>query len=149
MIRKAKLQEIPVIQELVNAFAREELMLPVSIGDIIERFHDFFVAEKDGRIIGTVALHVTWQDLVEIRSLTVRREEQKTGLGRKLVEAALARAREVGAPRVFTLTYIPEFFEKLGFIRIDRAELPHKVWQDCVKCPKFPDCGEVALTLDL
>jgi len=150
MIRKARLNEIPAIHALVNDFAREEIMLPVSIGDVTGRLRDFHVAVgEDGALTGTVALHVTWETLVEIRSLAVKRGAQGQGLGRALAQAALDEARELGATRVFTLTYIPPFFENFGFERIDRASLPHKVWQDCTKCPKFPDCGEVALQIDL
>ncbi len=146
VIRKARVTDIPRIHALVNAFAKEELMLPLSIGDITERLRDFHLAEDDGAVVGCVALHVVWEGLVEVRSLAVERGRQKRGLGAKLVEAALAECAALGATEVFTLTYIPEFFERFGFRRVERSTLPHKVWQDCTKCTKFPDCGEIALT---
>lgn len=148
-IRKARLTDVSAIHQLVNAFAKEELMLPLSIGDITERLRDFHMAEIDGRIVGVGAIHVTWDRLVELRSLAVLKETQGTGVGRALVEALLADARTLGATEVFTLTYVPGYFEKLGFHTIDRADLPHKVWQDCTKCTKFPDCGEIAMKMEL
>ena len=145
MIRKARLTDIHAIHALIKPFAAEEIMLPLSVGEVTERLRDFLVAEEEGRLVGTVAVHVTWGTLVEVRSLAVDRSHRGRGLGRQLVEAAHAEARELGAEDVFVLTYIPEFFESFGYTRISRDELPHKVWLDCVKCPKFPDCGEVAL----
>ena len=148
-IRRAKLTDIDAIHGVVKDFANRSLMLPLSIGDITERLRDFLLAEEDGRIVGTVALHVTWGRLVEVRSLAVLPEYHGRGLGRVLVEAAHASARELEAQEIFVLTYIPEFFEKLGYRRVERETLPHKVWQDCIKCPKFPDCGEIALSLTI
>jgi amino-acid N-acetyltransferase len=149
MIRRARVTDVKAIHALVRRFADEELMLPLSFGEITDRLRDFHVLETESGIIGTIALHVTWDRLVEVRSLAVAPEAQKHGYGRELVGAALRDARELGAEEVFTLTYVPEFFERLGFTRVDRSALPHKVWQDCVKCTKFPDCGEIALTLPL
>lgn len=145
MIRKARLTDIKGIYDLIQPFAKQEIMLPLALGDLVERIRDFHVAEENGEVIGSVALHVAWDTLVEIRSLAVKEIWQKKGLGRQLVEAVLCEAVDLGAEEVFTLTYIPSFFEKFGFVRIDRQRLPHKVWQDCIKCTKFPDCGEVAL----
>ena len=149
LIRKARLSDLNPIHALVNDFAKDGMMLPLAVGDLTDRLRDFLVAEEKGRIVGSVAVHVTWETLVELRSLAVARERQTQGLGKKLVDSALDEARALGATEIFTLTYIPEFFEKFGFRCIDRATLPHKIWQDCMKCPKFPDCGEVALTRKL
>lgn len=149
-IRRARLPDVPAIVNATREFGKEGIMIPLSIGDTLERIRDFLVAElPDGSIIGCVAVDATWDRLVEIRSLAVMREYHKNNIGRQLVEAALADAREIGATEVFTLTYVPGFFEKFGFEVIDRNTLPHKVWLVCVKCPKFPDCGEVALKLSL
>ncbi len=148
-IRRARVTDVPAIHALVRGFADRELMLPLSFGEITDRLRDFHILETEAGVAGTVALHVTWERLVEVRSLAVAPEAQKHGYGRKLVEAAIRDARELGAGEIFTLTYVPEFFERLGFRRVDRSTLPHKVWQDCVKCTKFPDCGEIALTLSL
>jgi amino-acid N-acetyltransferase len=96
-------------------------------------------------MLGICALHVCWENLAEIRSLAVTEEAQRQGIGRQLVEACLAEAGYLGINRVFTLTYQPVFFERLGFRPIDKSELPHKVWSDCIQCSKFPDCNEEAL----
>lgn len=144
-IRKARCEDVPVIHRLVKTFADQELMLPLSIGDITERLRDFLLADLDGTLVGCGAVRITWETLVELRSLAVDKAAQGHGAGKALVEALLADARTLGATEIFTLTYIPGFFESFGFERIDRASLPHKVWQDCTKCSKFPDCGEIAL----
>lgn len=121
-------------------------MIPLSIGDVIERLRAFLVAETpDGTLVGCVAVDATWDRLVEIRSLAVSRERQKRGVGKMLMDAALADAADFGAKEVFTLTYVQDFFARFGFEVISRDSLPHKVWLVCVKCPRFPDCGEVAM----
>ncbi len=150
MIRQARLSDVTGIVEVTRDFGRQGIMIPLSIGDVTERLREFLVAEReDGRVIGCVAIHVTWGLLVEVRSLAVVAEEQGRKIGRLLMDAAMADAGWLGATEIFTLTYIPEFFRRFGFDEVDRATLPHKVWLDCVKCPKFPDCGEVAMKRDL
>ena len=149
MIRKAMVPDVPEIQKLVNSFASRDAMLPRSLNAIYENIRDFVILERDGKIIGCCALHVTWDDLAEIKSLAVDESVQGSGYGRMLVTSCLVEARELGIPRVFALTYVPEFFEKLGFSRADKAMLPHKIWSECINCPKFPDCGEEAVTLEL
>ena len=148
-IRSAGVADIVPIHRFINEFAAEELMLPLSVGDVTDRLRDFLVAEQARELVGMVAVHVAWDHLLEIRSLAVHKDCQGRGIGRRLMRAALAEARRLGADRVFTLTYVPGYFERYGFQRVDRAQLPQKVWVDCVKCPKFPDCGEVALELPL
>ncbi len=100
-------------------------------------------------MVGICALHICWDDLAEIRSLAVREEDRKKGIGAKLVKACLEESRKLGIKRVFALTYEPEFFERLGFRKVDKAGLPHKIWTDCLKCVKFPDCDEVSLVKEL
>jgi amino-acid N-acetyltransferase len=90
-------------------------------------------------------LHISWDDLAEVKSLAVTEEHQKQGVGEKLVEACLNEATELGIPTVFCLTYVPDFFVKCGFEMVDKRELPHKIWGECYRCPKFPDCDESAL----
>ncbi|MCJ7828645.1 MAG: GNAT family N-acetyltransferase, partial [Dehalococcoidia bacterium] len=86
-----------------------------------------------------------WADLAEVKSLAVSEDKQAKGLGSVLIEACLDEARELGIPTVFCLSYKPAFFEKYNFRRVDKMELPRKVWSECYRCPKFPDCDEVAL----
>ncbi len=149
-IRRARLPDVAAIVAVTKEFGAEGIMIPLSLGDVLERLRSFLVAcDPEGNIVGCVAVDATWDLLVEIRSLAVRRGLHGSGVGRALLEAALADAREFGAKEVFTLTYIPEFFAKFGFGIINRDTLPHKVWLVCVKCPKFPDCGEVAMKVQL
>lgn len=121
-------------------------MLPVSLNQVYERLRDFYVITNEkGNIVGCGSLKVTWKDLGEIRSLAVRRSAQKKGCGKILVSTLLDQARKLGMKRVFVLTYVPEFFEKFSFERIQKTKLPHKIWFDCINCPKFPRCDEVPL----
>ena len=145
MIRKARIQDIGQIQVLINQFAKQELMLPRSLSDLYESLRDFWVCEQNRRIVGCCALHITWQDLAEIRSLAVKKSWQRKGIGRELINTAIKEARELGCKSIFTLTYIPDYFKKIGFHKINKEKLPNKIWAECINCPKFPDCQEVAL----
>jgi amino-acid N-acetyltransferase len=148
-LRKARIADVPEMQQLINYFADRGELLPRSLSQLYENVRDFFVVEHDGRIVGTCALHVAWCDLAEVKSLAVDPDFQGQGIGKQLVQACLAEARELGVARVFALTYKPAFFYKLGFKEVDKSELPHKVWSDCINCVKFPDCGEIAVILEL
>lgn len=149
-IRKARIEDVRSIHGLLTHFSEKGLILPRSLSDLYDHLRDYSVIEtKGGEIIATVALHVCWEDLAEVRSLAVREDFQKEGLGRSLVEHCVSDAITLGIYKVFTLTYQPEFFKRLGFKEVDKSVLPHKVWADCVRCPKFPECDEVALLLEL
>lgn len=148
-LRKAKLKDSLHLFKLINHFADKGLMLPRSLNGIYENLRDFTVAISENEIIGCVALHVCWEDIAEIRSLAVKEEFQKTGIGAKLVKAAIEEARELEVDKIFTLTCEPSFFEKLGFLLVPKKELPQKIWKDCLDCLKFPDCNEVALVFEL
>jgi amino-acid N-acetyltransferase len=145
VIRKAGVKDVAAIQALVNYFAAKDEMLPRSLGAVYENIRDFYVFERDGGVVGCCALHVIWEDLAEIKSLAVDEAAQGIGVGKQLMDACVQDARELGIDRVFALTYKVEFFERFGFTRIDKATLPHKIWSDCINCPKFPDCGEEAV----
>ncbi len=149
MIRKATIKDIKYMQGLINFYAKQDSMLPRSLNELYENIRDFFVYEEKGRVLGCCALHIAWENLAEIKSLAVDEAKQKKGIGTKLVKEALEDAKKLKVKRVFALTYAPEFFEKLGFKRIEHAELPHKIWSECIKCIKFPDCAENALALDI
>jgi len=149
MVRKAKIGEIVRIQKLINYYAGKELMLPRSLSELYGNLRDLFVYEDDGSLLGCCALHVDWQDLAELKSLAVDESRKGKGIGRALVEAVLKEAKELKINKVFVLTYVPEFFKKYGFKKISREELPHKVWKECISCPKFPDCQEVPLIIEL
>jgi len=149
MIRKATIDDIKDMQELINFYAKQDRMLPRSLNELYENIRDFFVYEEAGKILGCCALHIAWENLAEVKSLAVSEASQKKGIGAMLVKQALEDAKKLKVKRVFALTYVPEFFEKLGFKRIEHAELPHKIWSECIKCVKFPDCAENALALDI
>lgn len=148
IIRKAVVGDVANMQKLINSFADRGDLLPKSLNQLYEDIRDFFVIDADGQISGTCALHINWGDLAEVKALTVMDSLQGKGMGRKLVETCLDEARALGISRIFALTYKPEFFHRLGFRTVDKAELPQKVWNECIHCVKFPDCGEVAVILD-
>ncbi len=144
-LEKAKISNVPEMQKLINFFAEKGEMLPRPLSEIYENIRDFFVVKEGERVIGCAALHVCWLDLAEIKSVAVAEDKQDQKVGAKLIEACLADARALGIPTVFCLTYKPGFFEKFDFTQVDKMELPRKVWTECYRCPKFPDCDEVAL----
>jgi amino-acid N-acetyltransferase len=149
MIRKARMADVKAIQRLIAEYARKGDMLPRSLSDIYENLRDYFVYQDGGgEVIGSAAIHIMWEDLAEVRSLAVQDGKMRRGVGTQLVEACISEAIVLGIARVFALTYKPEFFERLGFRRVDKSELPHKIWTDCLKCAKFPDCDEIALVAD-
>ena len=124
-------------------------MLPRSLNELYESLRDFWVCEENKKITGCAALHISWDDLAEIKSIAVARNRQKKGLGKELILACLDEAKKLGAKKIFVLTYKPEFFKKFGFKKVKTSELPHKIWAECINCPKFPNCQEVALLKEL
>ena len=150
MIRKAKISDVRSIHALLAHFADQGLLLPRSLSEIYDHLRDYTVMEtSDNNIVGIAALNICWEDLAEVKSLAVREDYQAKGMGRRLVEHCLSEAIVLGIYRVFTLTYHSNFFEKLGFKLVDKSSLPQKIWADCIKCPKFPDCDEIALLVEL
>jgi amino-acid N-acetyltransferase len=140
------MQDVAVIRELINHYSQKGEMLPKALMEIYEGLRDFFVyVNSRDEVRGCCALRLYWDDLAEIQSLAVLEMSKGQGIGVALVEACIEEARQLGISKVFTLTSKPDFFEKRGFERIDRSQLPHKIWAACVKCIKFPDCDEVAL----
>lgn len=149
MLRKAEIGDVKNIQKLLSHFASRGDMLSRSLSELYESIRDFYVVEEDGRLVGVSALHIMWEDLAEIRSVAVAEDAGRKGIGTTVVQACIDEARSLGLKRVFCLTYKPNFFGKFGMRIVDKAELPHKVWGDCMKCVKFPDCDEIAMILDL
>jgi amino-acid N-acetyltransferase len=152
MIRKAVTKEVKPIHKLLGHYADKGVLLPRSLSELYDHLRDLFVlvdGHSNEQVMGVCALGICWEDLAEIRSLAVAEEYQGKGLGAQLVERCLEEARELGLSKIFALTYVPKFFEKMGFQEIDKSILPHKIWADCLKCPKFPDCDEIAMMLEL
>jgi amino-acid N-acetyltransferase len=144
-VDRARVSDANSMHQLISHFADKGEVLPRALSEIYEDIRDYFVVRKRGRVIACAALHVTWVDLAEIKSLAVDEQTQNQRVGSALVQACLEEAKELAIPRVFCLVRKPAFFEKHGFQLIDKTELPHKVWAECYRCPKFPDCDEVAL----
>jgi amino-acid N-acetyltransferase len=149
LLRKARVEDVPQIRQLINIYAQKEIMLPRAIGEIYENIRDFYVIEHDGKIIACGALHVTWEYFGEILSLAVSSDETRMGHGSRILEACLKEAPELGIKHLVTLTYAREFFGHHGFKVVDKSTLPHKLWSMCVKCPRFPDCDEIAMIKEL
>jgi amino-acid N-acetyltransferase len=147
MIRKATVGDVDTIHRLLKTHAERGELLPRALSDLYDDIRDFsvFQDDRDDSVVGVCALHVCWEDLAEIRSLAVVRPHQGGGIGSALVEAALGEAVDLDIGRVFTLTYQPDFFKKHGFDIVDKSTLPQKVWAECIKCVKFPDCDEIAM----
>jgi len=144
-VEKARIGDAPQIQQLISYFADRGEMLARSLGETYDNIRDFFVVREGERVIGCAALHVSWADLAEVKSVAVAEESQQRGVGTQLVKACLKEAGEFGIPKVFCLTYRSSFFEQFGFSQVDKMELPRKIWTECYLCPKFPDCDEIAL----
>ena len=145
-IRAAQPEDAAAVASIINGYAAQDLMLPRSEQAIRRGLSDFVVAEAEGKVVGCGALARLTPDLAEIRSLAVSPDVQGRGLGRQVL---LARARQVGYPQVCALTLVPKFFEGLGFHTVDRWAVSPKVWQECVFCPKFHRCDEVAVVYNL
>lgn len=149
MIRKARVTEVPQIHKALEISARKGELLPRSLGELYDSIRDFQVYMDDqDRLIGCCALHPTWEDLGEIRSLVVSEEARRKGIGRSLVNRCLEEARELGLRRIFVLTFNARFFQHMRFEPIPKSMLPHKIWAECIRCVHFPDCKEEALLLE-
>ena len=149
MVRKAVIDDVKKIYEIIELFAGKDVMLHRSESDIYDSIRDFFVYEKDGVIVGVGAMHISCDGMGEIRSLAVRSKHVRKGIGRAIVQACLDEAARLGLKKVFALTYRAPFFHKLNFKTISKDEFPQKVWTDCVKCVKFPHCDEMAVIIEL
>jgi len=144
-IIKATIKDAKHIHDMINRFAKRDDMLPRALNEIYENIRDYFICIDEGKIVAIAALHVLWDDLAEIRSIAVSTRHRNKGVGKKLINRCVKDAVALGINRVFALTFHPEYFIKQGFEDIDKNDLPHKIWGDCLKCPKFPDCTESAV----
>lgn len=151
MIRKANIQDVKSIHKLLQLYGSRGILLARPLSELYDHVRDFlvFVDLKENTVVGCCALQFCWEDLAEIRSLAVHPEFEGRGIGRALAEAVIAEAQSFKTRKIFTLTYETGFFRKMGFREIDRAELPLKIWADCIICVKFPDCDEIAMMKDL
>ena len=146
---KARVSDVPQMHKLINSLADKGEMLARSLSEIYENIRDYFVVRQGERVIACVALRVSWSDLAEIKSLVVAEDYRRQGVGARMMAACIRETKRLGISTIFCLTYQPAFFKKFGFSQADKAELPRKVWGECYRCPKFPDCDEVALIYHL
>jgi len=144
-VEKAKIADIPQMHKLINDYAKAGEMLARPLSELYEDIRDYFVIREGEQVVACGALHVSWSDLAEIRSVAVAGDSKGQGLGGQLVDACLKESAELGIKTVFCFTYQPAFFKRYQFADIDKMELPRKVWTDCFRCPKFPNCDETAL----
>lgn len=149
-IRKAKIGDVRPMHKLLSMFSERRELLPRAISELYENLQQFYVAVDKDRFVGCCSLAVQWDNLAEVKALAVDPDYQGKGIGRKLLDACLKDARALGITRIFALTMKDGFFDKLGFVRVGKNDLPHKVWTECVRCPYFPDtCVEIAMVKDL
>ncbi len=147
MIRKATVSDVKSIHNLLTDYGNKGELLARPLSELYDHVRDFFVFAdpETGVIAGCGALQFCWEDLAEVRSLAVNNRFHGKGIGTELIDAALGEAVKFGIKKVFTLTYRPDFFKQFEFAIIDRADLPLKIWADCITCVKFPDCDETAM----
>jgi len=148
-IEKARIADVPQMHKLINQFAGNGEMLARPLSEIYENLRDFFVARQGRKVVGCAALHLMWSDLAEIKSVAVSADEQRLGLGNQLMEKCIEEAKALSIATIFCFTYKPGFFSQVGFKEVDKMTLPHKVWTECLRCPKFPNCDEIAMTMVL
>ena len=150
LYRKPTFADVDEIYELIEFYAAQGIMLPKPHSTLYETLREFVVAEDvaSKKIVGVGALHLTWNELAEVRSMAVHADFSRQGIGSEIVKKLLAEGRAVGVTKFFTLTYRPNFFKSLGFTVTTKESLPHKIWKECIDCPKFPNCDEIAMTLD-
>lgn len=149
IFRKAKFSDVEDILKIINDYAGKGLMLARSRNVLYEGLREFILAEEDGKIVGVAALHLVWNELAEIRALAVEPNKTKSGVGRQIVDMLTEEARELGVKTLFALTYQPGFFAKLNFKEVPKESVPHKMWKECINCPKFPNCDEIAMVKEL
>ena len=145
--RKATFNDVEDIFELVNDYAQDGIMLARSRNTLYETLRDMYVAEENGEILGVGGLHIVWEELAEVRTLAVSKKALRRHIGANIVKQLLEEGKTLGVRRVFTLTYQDKFFASLGFEVATKDNLPQKVWKECIDCPKFPHCDEIAMEL--
>jgi amino-acid N-acetyltransferase len=144
-VRKALMHDVAPILRLINGYATKGIMLPRTEFELSEAIRDFTVAVRGNELLGCGALHFYSPTVAEIRSLAVAEHSKTLGVGRRLVEALTEEAQAYELDAVFAFTYVVEFFNKVGFREVERGLLPLKAWKDCLRCPKFQACDEVAM----
>ena len=144
-VRRASMRDTNAVLALINAYAAKGIMLPRTEFELSENIRDFAIVFSGARLVGCGALHFYSPHTAEIRSLAVDPNWKTHGIGRMLMDALEQEAREHGLQSIFAFTYVDKFFEKMGYHLVDRGDLPLKAWKDCLRCPKFQACDEIAM----
>lgn len=150
-LRNATMRDIPEMLGLINSYAAQGIMLPRTEFELAEDIRDFVVASDPatGAVAGCGALHIYTPTAAEVRSLAVDPGQKSRGVGKQIVEKLEGEAARFGLTSLFAFTYVPGFFAKLGYGQVDRGLLPQKAWKDCLRCPKFQNCDEIAVHKDV
>lgn len=144
-VRKAAMRDIAPIIELINSYAGKGIMLPRTEFELSENMRDFSVVYSGETLLGCGALHFYTPIMGEVRSLAVAEKAKTMGIGRLIVEGLVQEALDYELEAIFAFTYVPGFFARVGFQEVERGELPLKAWKDCLRCPKFQSCDEIAV----
>ena len=149
VVRAAAIGDVSAIHDLITHYADMGNLLPRPVNEIYRHLRDFFVVELNGTIVACGALEIFTENLGEVRSLVVDDGVKGKGMGRLLVARIIDETRALGLKRLMALTYVPEFFHRLGFKTVNKDMLPEKVWGICIKCYKYNNCDEIAVVLEL
>ncbi len=152
LVRKARIPDVPAMHSIINHYADRQLMLPKTRLQLYENLRDYSVAvraEEETTVLACGALHLYWEDLAEIRAVATLPGLAGKGVGSRLVAALIEEGRSYGLQRIFLFTYVPDFFGRFGFVRVDHSSMPLKVFNECFHCPKFNTCDEMAMVLHL
>jgi len=149
LARKAVVSDAKEIAGLLNGYADKGELLPRTAEEVVEHIRDFVVLKDNGKVIGCSALSIQGEDIAEVRSLAIRSDYKGQGLGKQLVLKCHEEAKDYGIDKVFALTYVPNFFLGMGYKLTEKENFPHKIWKDCLKCEKFPNCDEIAVIIEL
>jgi len=144
-IRTATVDDVEAIYQLLLLYAEQNILLLRDRDNIFQHLQEFLVADVDGVVAGVVCAHIYGENLAEVRSLAVKPDKQKHGIGQLLVEGCERRLKSLGIRKVFALTYVTGFFIKQGYAIVSKESLPHKIWTVCIHCSRFADCDEIAV----
>ena len=133
VVRRARTSDVAVIRELVDTYARDAVLLDKPTVTLYEDVQEFWVAAEGEDVVGCGALHVLWRDLAEVRTLAVRPQSRKAGVGGAILDRLLDTARELGVARVFCLTFETDFFARHGFQPIDGIPVDPAVYAELVQ----------------
>lgn len=145
-LRKPTVRDVPQLTALIN---RDLTILPRSQHYVFTNLRDFIIAEEDGNIVGCASLHVLWENIAEVRAVTVAQGGRDNSLFRQMVYHLMEDGRKLGVQQIVVLTQNPKSFVNVGFRQVERTDVPQIVWKECINCVHFPDCTEKPVLFDL